>query len=163
MRRKLVALVCGMISLGLAAPVPVAAQEEAAPAAVSWETAIDGFFARLAAGEAEKAVDQLYEGYPYLSTIADQVNQLKTNFASLTEAVGEFRGQQRLAVERLSDRFVYVWYLAYFDRQPIQFHFSFYKPKDRWQIYQFSYDQSVTAVAQEMARRRVAGDRPAPP
>lgn len=163
MRVKIVALVCGILVSGLALPVPAAAQEEAVPSAVSWEAAIDGFFAQVAAGEAEKAVDQLYEGYPYLSTIADQVNQLKTNFANLSKAVGEFRGQQRMAVQPLSDRFVYVWYLAYFDRQPIQFHFSFYKPKDRWQIYQFSYDQGVTGVAQEMARRHVAETTPAPP
>jgi hypothetical protein len=164
MHRTITSALCGTILLGLAGAAPLPAQEEGAePPPRSWEEAIDGFFARVAAGEAEQAVDQLYAGYPFLSAVADQVAQLKTSFAGLSEAVGEFHGQERLAVQPLSDRFVYVWYLAFFDRQPLQFHFSFYKPADRWQIYQFSYDQGVADVARELARRQVAGERAASP
>jgi hypothetical protein len=167
MHRTIVTAACGTLLSILAAAAPLAAQDAAAAAPQTswqtWEEAIDGFFARLEAGDAEKAVDQLYEGYPYLSKVAAQVSELKTNFAGLSEAVGDFQGKQRLAVQPLSDRFVYVWYIAFFDRQPLQFHFSFYKPKDRWQIYQFSYDQGVVDVAREMARRQLAGDQPPSP
>lgn len=167
MHKTIAIAACAAISLILAGAAPLAAQDAAAAAPESswqtWEEAIDGFFARLEAGEAEKAVDHLYEGYPYLSAVAGQVAELKSNFAGLSDAVGELHGQQRVAVQPLSDRFVYVWYLAFFDRQPIQFHFSFYKPADRWQIYQFSYDQGVADVAREMARRQVAGEPAASP
>lgn len=152
---------CGMIVLALAVVAPASAQEAEAPAAAlswtSWEEGIDGFFSRLAAGEPEEAVDLLYAGYPWMDSLGDQVSQLKTRFAGLSEAVGGYVGHERLAVQPLSDRFVYVWHVGYYERQPLQFHFSFYKPGDRWMIHQFAYDEGVTEVAREMARRRLTG------
>lgn len=160
MRTKIAAVTCGMIVLGLAVVAPASAQEaEAPPAVVSWNTweeAVDGFFTRLAAGEPEEAVGQLYAGYPWMESLGDQVSQLKTRFAGLSEAVGGYVGQERLAVQPLSDRFVYVWHVAFYERQPLQFHFSFYKPGDRWVVHQFAYDEGVTEIARELARRRLA-------
>lgn len=160
MRMTIAAFTCGMLVLGLAVAAPALAQDaETPPVAVSWETweeAVDGFFARLAAGEPAEAVSQLYAGYPWMDSLGDQVRQLETRFAGLSDTVGGYVGRERLAVQPLSERFVYVWYVAFYERQPLQFHFSFYKPGERWVVHQFAYDEGVTEVAREMARRRLA-------
>lgn len=162
MGRKIAALVCGMIVLGLAASAPLSAQDEEAPPAepswTTWEEAIDGFFVRLEAGEPEEAVSHLYAGYPFMDALGDQVMELENQLAELTEALDGYVGQQRIAVQPISDRFVYVWYLAFYQRQPLQFHFSFYKPQDRWVIHQFSYDQGMVEIARELTRRRMIGE-----
>lgn len=159
MGTKIAALVCGMIVLGLAAPAPVFAQDEEAPPVepswTTWEEAVGGFFARLEAGEPQEAVRQLYAGYPWMDSLGDQVTELENQLAELTEALDGYVGQERIAVQPISDRFVYVWYLAFYQRQPLQFHFSFYKPQDRWHIHQFSYDQGMVEIARELARRRM--------
>lgn len=157
MRTTTSILAMGTLLLGLAGPARLAAQDEAPPP-VPWEKAVDAFFARLAAGEPGEAVDGLYAGSPTLASLGDQVSELKSRFVGLPDAVGEYLGHERVAVQPVSDRFVYAWHLAFYERQPLQFHFSFYKPKDRWVIYQFAYDQGVVEMAREMARRRVAAE-----
>lgn len=148
--------------LCLAAASPAIAQDETtetteAPGpAVPWEEQIDTFFARVEAGEPVEAIDGLYAGNPWVSSVSDQLATLKTQFGGLSELVGGYLGNERLSVQWISERFVYAWYIGFYERQPLQFHFSFYRPDDRWLLYQLSYEEGVVGLAQEMARSAVA-------
>lgn len=141
---------------------PAAAQEEGeageapveAVPALSFDEQIDAFFARLAAGEPGEAIEGLYAASPWMDELSDQVSELKSQFVSFTGFAGAYLGQDELAEERVSDRFVYRWHLVYFERQPLQVHFSFYRPRDRWVVFQFAYEEAVTALAKERARTR---------
>lgn len=148
------ALVAGLV--GFAVPGAIAAQEEAATPPASWEAQVDAFFARVAEGERAEAVDALYAGSPLAEELGDQLEELKAQFAELPEAVGEYLGHERIAVQPLGERFVYAWHLAYFEDRPFQLHFSFYRPKDRWVIFQLAFDQGVARAAQDLARRSLA-------
>lgn len=141
---------------GLAAQEASVAQEEPATPPASWEEQIDAFFARVAEGERTEAVDALYAGSPLAEELGGQLDELKAQFAELPEAVGEYHGHERIAVQPLGERFVYAWHVAYFEERPFQLHFSFYRPKDRWIILQLGFDQGVASAAQDLARRRLA-------
>lgn len=151
----LLALLAGPGGIGPGGPV--AAQEAAAETApATWEEQIDAFFARVAEGERAEAVDALYAESPLAEELGDQLEELKEQFAELPGAVGEYLGHERIAVQTLGERFVYVWHVAYFEKRPFQLHFSFYKPRDRWVIFQLAFDQGIAAIAQDLARRRLA-------
>ncbi len=135
----LLALLAGPGGIGPGGPL--AAQEAAAPAPATYQEQIDAFFARMAEGERAEAVDALYAESPLAEELGDQLEKLKAQFAELPGAVGEYLGHERIAVQPLGERFVYVWHVAYFEERPFQLHFSFYKPRDRWIILQLGFDR----------------------
>jgi hypothetical protein len=161
--------VCMLGVAGLAGASPALAQEGAeapmeegavaavaAAPAIPWEEQVETFFGHVQAGEPGEAIDALYANNPWASAVSEQLVTLREQFGSLSELVGGYLGNERLAVQRVSERFVYVWYMGFYERQPLQFHFSFYKPADRWLLYQLSYEEGVVALAQELARREMA-------
>lgn len=164
MRRWTWILVCVLTVAGLAGASPAFAQEEAetpvasAPAGppIPWQEQIDTFFDRVEAGEPVEAIDTLYADNPWVTSVSDQLATLKTQFGGLSDLVGGYLGNERLAVRQVSERFVYVWYMGFYEHQPLQFHFSFYRPDDRWLLYQLSYEEGVVALAQDLARRELA-------
>ena len=166
MRRWTWIAVCVLGVAALAGASPALAQEEAeapmeepaveavaAGPPIPWEEQVETFFGRVQAGEPEEAIDTLYANNPWASAVSEQLVTLREQFGGLSELVGGYLGNERLAVQRVSERFVYVWYMGFYERQPLQFHFSFYKPDDRWLLYQLSYEEGVVALAQELARR----------
>ena len=52
-------------------------------------------------------------------------------------------------------RFVHVTYLALYDRQPVRMEFQFYRPKDEWIIYSFSFDVKFDDEVEAMARKNI--------
>ncbi|HUF78350.1 MAG TPA: hypothetical protein VMR44_05480 [Thermoanaerobaculia bacterium] len=157
--RTWTAVACAAALLGVSGAAVAQEAAEARPA-LSYQEQVDAFFARLAAGESGEAIDDLYAGHPQMEALADQVGLLREQLTGLSERVGAHLGSERLAEERISERFVYLWYLAYFENQPLQFHFSFYRPKDRWTVFQLAYDEALTTLAKERAKARVAHGDP---
>jgi hypothetical protein len=157
--RKSTAAACAAALLGMSGMAVAQEAEEARPA-LSYQEQVDAFFARLAAGETGEAIDDLYAGHPQMEALADQVGQLREQLTGLSERVGAYLGSERLAEEPVSERFVYLWYLAYFENQPLQFHFSFYRPKDRWTVFQLAYDEALTTLAKERTKARLAHGDP---
>lgn len=166
MRRWTWMVVCVLAASGLAGASPALAQDEAeAPVevapdapAIPWQEQIETFFTHVEAGEPVEAIDTLYADNPWVTSVSDQLATLKAQFGGLSDLVGAYLGNELLAVRQVSGRFVYVWYMGFYERQPLQFHFSFYRPDDRWLLYQLSYEEGVVALAQELARREMAED-----
>lgn len=153
------AAACAAALLGTSGAAVAQEAVEARPA-LSYQEQVDAFFAHLAAGETGEAIDDLYAGHPQIEALADQVGLLREQLTGLSGRVGAYLGGERLAEERISDRFVYLWYLGYFENQPLQFHFSFYKPKERWTVFQLAYDEALTTLAKERAKARLATGGP---
>lgn len=159
-RWMLVACAAALVGATAGERTAAAQETEEAPPALSYQEQVDAFFAHVAEGETREAVDGLYAGHPQMEELADQVGQLREQFAGLSDRVGAYLGSELLAEERISDRFVYLWYLAYFENQPLQFHFSFYRPKERWTVFQLAYDEALTTLARERAKARLAAGEP---
>lgn len=151
------ALVVGSTSTAQGEP-PVAEEREAAPA--SYDEQIDAFFARLAAGEHAEAVDGLYGASPLAPDLAGQLDELKDQLGEIAAVLGEYLGHERIVLQPLGERFVYAWHVAHFEKRPIQVHFSFYMPRDRWFVFQLAYDQTLATTARELAMQRLAEAEP---
>jgi hypothetical protein len=152
------ALVVGSTSMAAHGEAPPAEEREAAPA--SYDDQIDAFFARLAAGEHAEAVDGLYAASPLAPDLAGQLGELKDQLAEIAAVLGEYLGPERIVLQPLGERFVYAWHVAHFEKRPIQVHFSFYKPRDRWFVFQLAYDQALATTARELAMQRLAKAEP---
>ncbi|WP_224996330.1 hypothetical protein [Cesiribacter sp. SM1] len=110
--------------------------------AQSPEEMMDSFFKTYQKNEPVKALDELYSHTPWLERIKDDVEKLKTQFRDLKTLVGEYNGHELLIKKNIKDCFVIATYLVKYDRQPIRINFEFYKPKDKWILFAFSYDDS---------------------
>ena len=72
-------------------------------------------------------------------------------------SAGQLHGIGLLSEKVVAGRLAYLWYVARFDRTPVSFHFTFYKPADRWFTYSFQYREDLDDLAQESARRELLG------
>lgn len=129
---KLTNLFLGLILIGTVNLVKAQTPEEM----------MDSFFKTYQKNKPVEALDELYAHTPWLERIKDDVEKLKTQFRDLKTLVGEYHGHELLYKTNVKECFVIATYLVKYDRQPIRINFEFYKPKDTWILYAFSYDDS---------------------
>lgn len=143
-------IVCGMM---VVMSLSVAGQEAGA---ASYDTILEGFFTQLNEGEHAKALQVLYASNPWLSANRDQITQLTNQFVGLSGLLGDYLGHERVVVQPLGGRFVYILELAYFEREPLQLHFTFYKAKNKWQLFTIAYDEDADETAKALAMEKLA-------
>ena len=95
-----------------------------------YQKLIDDFFALYVKGEPVQALDQLYATNPWIKSNPDDVAKVKSGLSGLSSLVGEYISHDLLETEQLGPRFVDVEYVVNCDRQPLRFHFQFYKPRN---------------------------------
>lgn len=143
---------CALL-LGLAAPAAATAQDSP-----SYQALVDNFFTTLSEEDgAPRAVDDLYGTSPYAEQLGESLLQVKEGLANLPTVMGEFLGHERITVKELTPRFAHVWEIAYFDRQPMSFYFTFYRPKDRWQVYSMDFTGDLPAAVKRLAQEEMVG------
>jgi hypothetical protein len=113
---------------------------------------VESFFSKVKVGEYQGAIDYIYSGNPWLSTKADEIQKIKSQFIGLPNLVGPYLGHELLSEESLAGRLVHIDYLVAFERQPIRFAFEYYKAKDDWMIYSFSYADDLDDWIKEKAK-----------
>lgn len=118
-----------------------------------YESMVARFFQELSAGKAESAVDDLYATNRWISSESDAIINLKTQLVGVGSLVGQYHGVEKIAEYTVGSRFVYLSYMALYDRQPLRFIFEFYKPKEQWRVFSFSFDDDLDDDLEEQAKR----------
>lgn len=96
------------------------------------------------------AIDDLYKPNPWINNTGDSVKKLKNQLAGLTEDfVGKYYGYEVITDRMVGKSLLLKSYMVRFDRQPIRFQFIFYKPDNKWIIYSFQYDGSLSSELEE--------------
>ena len=116
---------------------------------------IEKFFSLYEKGEISKAVDNIYSTNRWIDSSSDAVMNLKGQIASMSQMVGEYLGKERVGVHSYGERLLMVTYLALYERQPIRMEFMFYRPKDNWIIYSFSFDDNTDEELKLSAREEI--------
>lgn len=114
------------------------AQAQASP-----EQIIDKFFQDLVTEKPEKTIDNLYTHMPWIANIKTEIDKLKTQFVTLQTYFGKYCGNVLITKKDISNTFFIYSYLVKYERQPVRFIFKFYKPKDAYIVFSFSYDMSL--------------------
>ena len=106
---------------------------------------IDSFFKIYEEESPDKAIDYLYSDEIFKNDIAlkGALNNMKSQLNNATEVIGEYFGYELLETEVKGKTIISFSYLVKYHRQPILFIFIFYKPNDKWNLYNFTYSDGV--------------------
>ncbi len=88
----------------------------------------------------------------------DDVAKVKNSLRDLTELLGGNNGHVLLQEKNVKDCFIRSSYMVKYDRQPIRFNFEFYKPKDEWILFSFSYDTSFDDDIEKILQYKLSDD-----
>lgn len=151
--RTAAVLLVGLMITGTLA-LPAAASDETAepaeePEQLTYQEQVDRFFAGLAGDDYGKTFEQLYSSNPWFK--AEDLERVRQQFESLPELVGSLHHYELMSEQHVTDRFVYVWYVAHFDRSPFSLYFKFYKPDGVWRFYSFEYKDDLGQIARDLA------------
>jgi len=116
------------------------------------EQMIKTFFQDYQTKTPEVTLDNLYAHMPWADRVSDALENMKTQFSGLKNLVGDYIGYDLITKKDLVNRFIIYTYLVRFDRQPVRFTFKFYKPKDKWDLYGFAYDDSLGDELEEATK-----------
>ncbi|MGE6218440.1 hypothetical protein ACQKCH_01340 [Nubsella zeaxanthinifaciens] len=80
-----------------------------------------------------------------------QIKELKEKLSTISVLAGKFYGQEQITSQKATSSLVYFSFLVKHDK-PIRFIFMFYKPKDKWKIYKFKFDDQVDGELEESGK-----------
>ncbi|MFL1894265.1 hypothetical protein ACJRPK_01100 [Aquimarina sp. 2-A2] len=114
---------------------------------------VEEFFIDYKNDGASKALDKLYSTNKWMERATDAITNLKSQLESLNEDyVGKYYGYELITEKKLAESYFLLSYLVKFDRQPIRYTFHFYKPDDKWVIYNFKFDANIGTEIEESAK-----------
>jgi len=124
-----------------------------------FEDRIEIFFAKMADGDLEGAVDYIYSDNPWISNKIEDIENVKKQFVSLPELVGAYLNHIKIVEEKLAGRYIYIQYFVSFQRQPVSFTFEFYKPDKEWMIFSFAFADDIDTWVEEKAKQKYYSDQ----
>ena len=119
-----------------------------------YESIVEGFFAKVQAGDLGGAVADIYATNPWMADKADEIASLQKQIANLPTVVGDYYGYEPVVLTRLGDRLIYCHYIVYFSREPIRSASSCSTPHSR--------STSCTRRSSRGSRRCCRADRGVP-
>ncbi len=99
-----------------------------------------------------KAYEELFSGNKWMVEKRGDLETVKIKMQEMLKDVGEYFGYEQITEKSAGENFVLKCYLLKYDRQPVRFTFVFYKPNDKWQILNFSYDLNLAEELEEAAK-----------
>jgi hypothetical protein len=79
----------------------------------------------------------------------DQTDALGLKLKNTIAIIGEFYSHQKIKKVSVGNDLVMHSYLVKYDRQPLRFIFTFYRPGDTWRLQNFKYDDSIDEELEE--------------
>ena len=82
----------------------------------------------------------------------DGIENVKTQLTSFLGLVGDYYGYEKSTDKSVGESYKLISYMIKYDRQPVRFTFVFYKPKDKWQVQNFQYDDNLDEELEESGK-----------
>ena len=101
----------------------------------------------------QKAVDHIFGTNKWMmDRNKDGIENIKTQLTSFLGLVGDYYGYEKITEKSVGESYKLVSYMIKYDRQPLRFTFVFYKPKDKWQVQNFQYDNNLDDELEESGK-----------
>jgi len=120
--------------------------------AQSPQAVMDTFEEQLHADGPARAIATLFDSNPWLRANEDVKASISGQLENLLPRVGAYHRNERMGSTQVSESFVFYTYLYLYDRQPLRFHFTFYRPADTWMLFNFSFNDSFSDEFEEAHR-----------
>jgi len=101
------------------------------------------FFSKYETEGVDKAVNYIFSTNPLINPDDEQIVNLKKDLKEAAGLLGEYSGYGLITTKKATDNYVYCSYLVRYNRQPLRFSFIYYKPKDKWILHKFTFDNDV--------------------
>ncbi len=98
----------------------------------------------------------MYGTNRWVARNSDQVANLKSELAKLNNLVGKYAFHELLVEGRAGTRYVHLVYLVGYDRQPLRFELSLYRPSGEWRLQGVSFDAKVDEDVAKAANQRIS-------
>ncbi|CAL2102228.1 protein of unknown function [Tenacibaculum sp. 190130A14a] len=82
----------------------------------------------------------------------DGIENVKSQLTNFLGLVGDYYGHEKITDKSIGKSYKLVSYMVKYDRQPIRFTFVFYKPKDKWQVQNFRFDDNLDDELRESGK-----------
>ena len=99
-----------------------------------------------------KAVEFGFSTNKWMDRKQDEIIQVKSKLQNLVDLCGTYYGYELLSEKSAGKNLLMVVYIVRYDREPIRFSFFFYRPKDRWQLNNFSFDEGIDGDLEEATK-----------
>jgi len=125
----------------------------------SYQAMSDKFFDMLQHDKASDAIDYMFATNPNMKKVPDQIDQLKSQFASLGSLMGPYISHSVLVETKLGGVFVYQHYLVAYERQPISIRIKYYKPHETWLCFGLQFDAKLADEIESMSDLKIPLDK----
>ncbi|WP_375238099.1 hypothetical protein [Aurantibacter sp.] len=99
-----------------------------------------------------EAVDYVYSTNKWMERNIDGIEDVKNKMRTFLGLVGEYYGYEEIVQNSIGEKYKLVSYIVKYDRQPLRFTFIFYKPKDKWQVQNFRFDDNLSDELTELSK-----------
>ncbi len=99
-----------------------------------------------------KAFDYAFSTNKWMERNQDAVENLKNQYNNLLPLIGSYYGYDLIIEKSMGDHLKVNSFILRYDRQPIRLTFIFYKPKDRWQVQNLKYDDTLPEELEEASK-----------
>jgi hypothetical protein len=101
----------------------------------------------------QKAVDYVFGTNKWMiDRNKDGIENVKSQLTNFLELVGDYYGYEKITEKSVGKSFKLISYMIKYDRQPMRFTFVFYKPKDKWQVQNFQFDDNLDDELEESGK-----------
>ena len=116
------------------------------------ENIIKDFFGIYKDEGSESALDMLFSTNSWMvSRSQDDIENIKLQLSGVTNIAGAYFGYESITQKKVGESLKLYSYLVKYDRIPIRFTFTFYRPDNEWMIFNFQYDQNLMDELEEAA------------
>lgn len=101
----------------------------------------------------QKAIDYVFSTNKWMmDRNKDGIENVKNQLTNFLGLVGDYYGYEKITEKSIGESYMLVSYMIKYDRQPIRFTFVFYKPKDKWQVQNFKFDDNLDDELEESGK-----------
>ena len=99
-----------------------------------------------------KAYTDLFENNKWMNDKRSDVETVKIKLDDFLRGLGEYFGYELITEKSAGESYLLKSYLIKYERQPLRFTFLLYRPNDKWQLQNFSYDTNIEEELGEAAK-----------
>jgi len=116
------------------------------------EKMIDTFFKYLQAKENDKAIEYIYQTNALMKNDDGFLSSVKNNFKITVVNEGELKGYEQIKEEKTGNSIIKMTFIAKYQNSPITIIFVYYKPEDKWTLYNIIFEKYTIEEEKNMRR-----------
>ena len=106
------------------------------------EDQVNRFFATYQ-NSPNEALDELFASNKWMMENQGNLNEVKVKLNNILPLIGKFQGFEKISEINKGESLIQLIYFGKYERQPLRYIFLFYKPSDKWMIFNFLFDDNI--------------------